>query len=146
MAINEFCEAVTAAIKDHIADVCTDVESHPGRFTESELSRISRAPRAVRVAIEDIAETNVSPMGKTQYRLLMAAFVICSDKQGPDRTESAIECVEKVISVLPRNRWNSDNYFPVQEASINAQNLYSGEIEKKGIAMWAVTWSQIIKS
>lgn len=144
MAINPYLETVTAAIKSHLGDVCRDVESHPGRFTEAELKRISISPRAVRIAVEDILETQVSPMKKVSYRLLMAAFVICSDRDGPDRSESAIELVEKVISALPRNRWNSDDYKPVLESSISAQNLYNGEIERRGIAMWAITWNQTI--
>jgi hypothetical protein len=144
MAINPYLEAVTTAIKTALVDACKDVESHPGRFTEAELKRISLSRRAVRIAVEDILETQVSPMKRVSYRLLMAAFVICSDRDGPDRSESAIELVEKVISVLPRNRWNSDDYKPVLESTISAQNLYSGEIEKRGIAMWAITWNQTI--
>lgn len=144
MAINPYLDAVTAAVKAELIGVCKDVESHPGRFTESELKRISLSRRAVRIAVEDILETRISPMKKVSYRLLMAAFVICSDRDGPDRSESAIEVVEKVISVLPRNRWNSDDYQAVLETSISAQNLYSGEIEKRGVAMWAITWNQTI--
>ena len=142
--INEFLDAVTSSVASQVSALCKDVEKHPGRFTEEELVRVATKSRAVRVAVEDILEVKVSGMGKKSYRLLMAAFIICSDKAGPDRTESAIEIAEKLISVLPRNRWDSQDYQPVLEASINAQNLYNGEINRKGVAMWAVTWHQTI--
>lgn len=143
--INEYIEIVTSSLKTALASLVTDVEDHPGRFTETELSRIARSPRAVRVAIEDIAEIKVLPNKNVHATLRMAAFIICSDHAGPDRTKSAIELAEKVVSVLPRNRWDSEDYQIIAESTISAQNLYTGDIEKKGIAMWAVTWTQTIK-
>lgn len=142
--INECLDVVTDAVTTELSSLCSDVEKHPGRFTETELVLVARKKRAVRVAVEDILEVNVSGLNKRSYKLLMVAFVVCSDKAGSDRTESAIQITEKLISVLPRNRWNSEHYKPVLESSINAQNLYNGEINSKGVAMWAVSWHQTI--
>ncbi len=143
--INQFLADVTAELKALLAELVTDVETHPGRFTEEEIRYIARAPRAVRVAVEDILETKINAMGKKkQHTVAVFAVVICSDQQGPDRAQSAIDIVEKLISVIYRNRWNSDAYQPVLDNSISAQNIYSGETERSGIAMWAVTWNQTI--
>ncbi|MDO6747211.1 phage protein Gp37 [Gilvimarinus sp. 1_MG-2023] len=143
--INDFLADVTAELKNQLAELATDVETHPGRFTEDEIRHIARAPRAVRVAVEDILETKINAMGKRkQHTVAVFAVVICSDQYGADRAQSAIDVVEKLISVIYRNRWNSDDYQAVLDNSISAQNIYSGETERSGIAMWAVTWNQTI--
>jgi len=143
--INEFLAEVTAQLKTALADLVDDVETHPGRFTQDEIRQIARAPRAVRVAVEDILSTKITPMGnKAQHNLQLFAVVICSDQTGPDRAQSAITIVEKLISVITRNRWNSEAYQAVLDSSISAQNIYSDETERSGIAMWAVTWNQTI--
>ena len=146
MQINDALTTITAAIKTLLAEACPDVESHPGRFTEVELTRVARSKAAVRIAIEDIVEIKIDGLGKRKTTCLMTAFIICSDSQQQGRSEKVIELAEIIISALPRNNWNSESLQVVLEGSVSAQNLYNGEINKKGIAMWVVSWQQVIKN
>ncbi|MDA9095414.1 hypothetical protein N9J88_03360 [Porticoccaceae bacterium] len=146
MQINDALATITAAIKTLLTKHCSDVESHPGRFTEVELTRVARSKSAVRIAVEDIVEIQVNGLGKRRTTCLMTAFIICSDAQQQGRSEKAIELAEIIISALPRNDWNSESLQIVLESSISAQNLYNGEINKKGVAMWVVSWQQVIKN
>ncbi|KEQ12965.1 hypothetical protein GZ77_21295 [Endozoicomonas montiporae] len=75
----------------------------------------------------------------------MAAYVICSDTSDAPRHKSALAITEAIVELLPFNRFGENNLKPVSPASISAENLYSGEIDRKGIALWGISWEQIIR-
>ena len=57
--------------------------------------------------------------------------------QGVDRTD------EKTGETRCSNRWGLDGVGPVEQ--VRSQNLYSGMIDKHGVALWAVSWRQSVR-
>ncbi|WP_434361057.1 hypothetical protein NF212_21885 [Parasalinivibrio latis] len=45
--------------------------------------------------------------------------------------------------MVPNNRWGMAALCGATDVA--AENLFSGRIDKQGVAMWAVTWSQSIR-
>jgi len=141
---NEALTTITDQLADHLVGQTTDVASHPGRFTEEELSRLLTARKAVRVAMENTQSVSVNGKGIQEAKVLMAAYVICSDAKNLPRHQSALAITESIIEFLPFNRFESDKLKPVLPPSIAAENLYSGEVDRKGIALWGISWEQTI--
>ena len=143
---NDALDAVTSHLKNLLVDEAKDVESHPGRFTQDELKRLLTKKRAVRVAIEQSPSLTVTGQGFRDVTLIMAAYVICSDAKESDRHKSALSLVETILQELPFCRFGTDNLMPVNAGTVTAENLYSGEIDRKGIAMWGVSWELTVKN
>ena len=142
--LNQALESITTWIGTQLTDTVSDVESHPGRFTEAELERMLLSNKAVRIAIETAPGLTITGQGIHQARLLMAAYVICGDSSGVDRHKNALEIVEQIISLLPYNRFDTTYLRSIDPKTITAENLYSGEIDNRGIAMWGVSWEQTV--
>ena len=123
-------------------DSSIDVAEHPGRFTEAELGQIVLKKRAVRVAIEAVPEVTVTGPGGIQAQLLMSAFVICGDSHAGPRHQVAIDLIEQIALAVPHQRWGVSYLRPALPASLTIDNLYNGEIDAKGIALWAIAWQQ----
>lgn len=140
---NEALKTITDHFQTRLASFTSDVASHPGRFTEDELKRLLTGKSAVRIAIENTLELNVNGQGIHEAKLLMAAYVICSDNKTGPRHERALELTEAIVTLLPHNRFDLPEQFkPVVPRSISAENLYSGEIDRKGLALWGISWEQ----
>ena len=142
--LNDALTAITHWFADQLAVLVSDVDSHPGRFTEAELERMLLSNKAVRIAIETAPGLTINGQGIHQARLLMAAYIICGDSGGVDRHKSALEIVEHIIGLLPYNRFDTTYLRSIDPKTITAENLYSGEIDNRGIAMWGVSWEQTV--
>ena len=140
----EALDAITLHFQQAMTDHTSDVSSHPGRFTEQELSRLLTAKKAVRIAIENTQSVSVTGQGIQEARLLVAAYIICSDSKNNSRHLSALDLTEAVIRELPFNRFGTNTLRPVEPKTISAENLYSGEIDRKGIALWGISWEQTL--
>lgn len=123
-----------------------EVKDHPGRFTDDELGRILRKPKAIRVAVEQLPELKVEADGIRGATARFIVFVLCSDTKGEDRHRAALDIVEELAAFVVYNRWGRPDMFQaVSPSTIAAENLYSGEISTgKGLAWWALTWTQVI--
>jgi hypothetical protein len=125
-----------------VLDPDIDVAEHPGRFTEPELGQIVTKKRAVRVAIEALPQVNISGPGKIQAQLLMSAFVICGDSHIGPRHQVALDIVHQLLRAVPHQRWGQTYLRPALPASLSVDNLYNGEIDRRGISLWAIAWQQ----
>jgi len=145
-SIDSALTTVTQGIQAALPDI--DVAEHPGRFTEDELGRTLTKKQAVRVAIERINSFEAQGNGVVNAEIQFAAFVICSDKKGEDRHQTALVLIEQLAGLVTFARWNKpDTFRAANPADIAIDNLYSGPLSNgKGIAMWVVTWNQQIRS
>ena len=133
--------AITTGIKAQL-DPAIDVAEHPGRFTEAELGQIVLKKRAVRLAIEAVPQVTVPGPGGIQAQLLISAFVICGDSAAGQRHQVALDLVQELLVNIPHERWGTNYLRPALPVSLSVDNLYSGEIDAKGIALWTVAWQQ----
>lgn len=115
------------------------VETHGGRFNGAELRRYATRAPAVLVAAMSIPEL-VDGSGPVRPVVQLAAFIVTRDVPQVTRDEQGLTLTEALLRHIPGNRWGLVNaQLP---ARINGENLYSGEIDKLGVAMWAVSWRQ----
>lgn len=145
-SLTDALDTITAGITNAIADPQVSIADHPGRFTEAELGALITKKRSIRIAIEQIPEIAILGPGTHRATLIISAFIICSDTTGTDRHRSAINLAEILLKVLPHNRWQSEHLTAVLPGSIQADNLYSADIERKGVAIWAIAWQQSVKN
>jgi hypothetical protein len=134
--------AVVAGLSAAINDNRVDIADHPGRFTQAELQLLARKKRAVRVAIESMPELVINGPGQIMASPLFSAVVICSDVADMPRHQSALDLVQTILQALPHARWGASYLGPVMPKSIRADNLYSGDIDSQGIALWGISWQQ----
>ena len=136
-ALTAVTDGIVAALDPQI-----DVAQHPGRFTEAELERLVLKKRAVRVAIEGLPEVSVTGPGRIQAQLTLSAFICCGDSLAAPRHQAALALVESLLHLIPHQRWGVPCLRPALPASLRVDNLYNGEINRKGVALWAVAWRQ----
>ena len=146
VTLHDALSAVTAGIEAALAAASggppPDVDQHPGRFTEAELGALVLKKRAVRVAIEAVPQVQVTGPGALQAQLLLSAFVICGDTLTAPRHQAALALTDTLLAALPYQRWGVSYLTAVLPASLRADNLYSGEINGRGVALWALSWQQ----
>ncbi|MCJ8285105.1 hypothetical protein [Halomonas sp.] len=136
-------DAVRQAIVTTIAQALgshVTVEAHGGRFDRAELARYSKRAPAVLVAAMGMPRVEDRPRARPMVQF--AAFVMCRDAPGASRDTQALTLAEALVRLVPGNVWGQDNVQRPEQLS--AENLYSGEIDRLGIAMWAVSWRQIV--
>lgn len=138
--------AVTEALAAAMPEV--DVAEHPGRFTEDELGKYAMKQQAVRVAVEQVPAFESRGDGLRQASVRFVAFVICTDIRGQDRHQAALDIAEDIGTSVVFSQWNQPERFrAVAPDEVEITNLYSGPLSNgRGIAWWAVTWTQQIKA
>jgi phage gp37-like protein len=142
MKYTSFRDSIIAGIAAKLPELRT-VDGHPGRFNLDELKRMATKLPGVKVAILGIPKTDELASGEFKATLKMAAFILVGDRRQLSKEIAALNLVEVVTTLIGSNRWGrGDAYMP---ENISADNLYSGSIDKKGVAIWAVTWSQAIR-
>lgn len=144
-ALPDALAAVTAGIAG-LLDPLIDVASHPGRFTEGELERLILKTRAVRVGLEQITDLQTQGTGQIRAQLVLSAYVVCGDSPAAPRHLAALGLVDTLLAGIPYQRWATPWLTPALPGSLRADNLYSGEINAKGIALWALSWQQGIQT
>ena len=131
-----FRAAVVSAIKARVPSVA--VEEHGGRFDAAELKRVAVRAPAVFVAVLGVGDVRELG-GEIGAALNMGAFVITTSASSAPRDEAALAIVQALLGLVPGNRWGRAEGNPDR---ITAENLFSSTIDKRGVAMWAVSWRQ----
>ncbi len=122
-----------------------EVAAHPGRFDLGELKRIAMRAPAVRMAI--LGGPRIAEQSDERLRvdLACALFVITRDAPGLSRDEAALNITEALIRLISLNQWQitPDAGFGLMlPREVQTENLYSGEVDKRGVALWGIHWRQ----
>ena len=133
---------VVEAIRDTLPDL-RDVTTHPGRFDLGELKRIAARSPSVRVAILSVQRGEGVGTGQVDARVQMSAFIVTTDTKNSIKDVAVLEIVEPLLTLVHRQTWGVDRAMPA--TNIAASNLYSGSVDRQGVAIWAVTWSQDVR-
>lgn len=131
-------DGIVAAIKAAIPAL-KEVKSHAGRFDLAELQRLAAKAPAVRVACLGVLSAKATP-GCVEITVSWAAFVIAKDQRGLKRDAAALALITAIMPTIPGNLWGLDNVDAPDK--IRADNLYSGKLDQKGVALWGVRWQQ----
>jgi hypothetical protein len=136
--------AVVSTVRSWLPDLAR-CEPHMGRFDEKELARLGVNTPAVLVAV--LGAPSATDVGNDERDQVVrtAAIVVTSDRRDLPRDEAALAIVEALLVRIPGQRWGQEDCHMVQHATVKAENLHSGEIDRRAIALWAVTWDQTIR-
>jgi hypothetical protein len=124
---------------DGTTPVFRAVQTHGGKFNSDELKRLaSKAPAAL-VALMGgpiTREGGTQAVGKTA----LVVFILTRGDSETKRDADALVLSEAVVGLMVKNDWDyADAQAPMEMAMAN---LYSGVIDRIGMALWSVGWSQ----
>jgi len=115
------------------------VTEHAGRFDYEELQRVAtRAPAVLVAALgaSGLELTSNEVAGACQ----VAAVIVCKDLARLPRDVAALALVQALAGIVPGNCWGGAADKAPED--IRADNLFSAQIDKSGVAMWGVGWRQ----
>jgi phage gp37-like protein len=117
------------------------VEATGGGFSEAELRRKALQAPGVLVACEGASDGR-NEGGDIAVTWAWSAYVFTRSTSSSSRDAQALVFCEALAGAIAENRWGrSDTHKPQR---IRARNLYSGELDRQGVAIWAVTWDQAV--
>lgn len=139
MTLSEILDTIAAAIRAALPAL-KSCEAHGGRFDAQELMRVAAKAPALFVAITRVNNLRLE-YGERKAELMFAGFIVTKDTPGADRAQMALTILQALAGIIPDNRWNIDGAESLP-TNIEAQNLFSAALDKKGVAMWAISWRQ----
>lgn len=120
----------------------TSVEAHRGRFdSAAEIQRFATKAPAVLVACVRSQVLNPGS-GLLVVRASWALFVITRDRPQLPRDTGALALTEALLLTVGGNSWGRSDVG--EPTDLEATNLYAGTVDNLGVALWAVTFEQLI--
>lgn len=143
MMIIDVLNAIKAAINSALPEL-RRCEVHGGRFDLAELKRVATQTPAVFVSL--LGTPLVANAGTTEQdiELNIAIYVVTSDKVQLPRSVSIINLTQAIMMLIDMNQWQLTGKRGCPK-DMSSQNLYSGDIDKNGIAMWAISFNQTVR-
>ena len=129
--------AIVSGIKAGVPALET-CAAHGGRFDLTELKRYAaKAPAAL---IACLGGKTINTGGSISTALKWACIIVTKSTPTAGRDAQAMTIAEAITELIEGNRWGlTTTHNP---DGIRAENLYSGGLDAKGVAVWGVTWDQ----
>ena len=115
------------------------VKSHGGIFNRAEYKRIAVKTPGCSVAIFGGPVTRNGKIGVCMARVV--AFIVAKGTSETKRDVEAMVLAESVANLAAADAWGYEAKAPEE---IGLANLYSGDIDRDTIAIWSVTWQQLV--
>ncbi len=140
MSATQLVQAIRDDLRAKLSkDECKQVQIYGGAVDVKTISNKRFVCPAVMVACLGWKPV---PEQRHQFDTRFAVFVLTKDAKGDEaRKLAAMALAEKITRVM---NWQAvGSAAPVQQ--VQCQNLFSGEIDQKKIALWAITWWQSLR-
>ena len=113
------------------------VQGHGGKFDKKELLRIAtKSPAALVTVLGGPVERE---SGQGAADLTVVIFIVTRGDASTQRDSAVLILAEAVAGLAVGNEWGyADAQAPL---GIRMDNLYSGEIDRTGVALWSVSWT-----
>ena len=141
MKLKEYREAVLAWLKTNTTEF-KSIEFHGGVLNEDDLKRFSLKSPAIRIACLGVSDLERTPTGEWTGPVTMIAYVIVSLRGKANSSEQALDYTEKLAEYISYETFGLDFTGPAILKDMS--NLYSTEIDKKGVALASLSWVQDI--
>jgi len=122
-----------------------NVIAHGGRFTEHELPVLLNQSPCILVSCAGIVEVKQYEPTQWQGVTQWAAYCFGADTAS-SRADQAMDLAEAVLNQMQYQLWGISSTiieYP-SFSSARADNLYSGHVNNLRVAIWGVTWNQLI--
>ena len=132
--------AVVTTLKTDLSTWVNEVKTHRGPMDSlEEVQRVAqKAPAVVVPFPRVISSEDIS--GTVIVNAQWSTFVLAKDIKGVTRDVLAASIAEIILQKLPENRWGLDLYGAPQR--IEGRQLYNTKLDKTGLALWAIAWTQ----
>lgn len=146
MKINAILTALKARLEAASKDALTgdlrrfNVEVSRGRFDASELMRESFHAPAIRLAFLGGPRSRAAANGQRQYDAAFAAFIVTDMSE---RAVAGADLMEWVAAEI--ELWRPDLPGVQIPKDQRLEALYSGDIDKRGVALHAVAWAMVVR-
>lgn len=147
MRLGEMRAAVTAGLEKALQAACAElgpipVLTHPGRFDMGELQRVALRAPCVLVTVLDVVGARIAERAWL-ITPRFGAYVLATDQPGRRRDEIALDLVARLYTKIIGSDWDEPALFqPVLPENLRADNLFFGQLDQKGVALWGLTWLQ----
>lgn len=111
---------------------------HGGKFDKEELKRIALQSPAALVAV--MAGPVEREGGEAMCDAIFTVFVITKGSSQTQRETAVIALAQEVGKLAVHDSWAYEHARA--PTGVRLDNLYAGEIDRMGVALWAVSWSQ----
>ncbi|GEM_PF-1531813 len=117
---------------------------YAGEFAGAELSRASLPAPAVLVAC--LGATRGGEHGNGEYDFLCRYTAYCLTRHAGGRSQrgvQAMELAEAVLAAIEGSRFGETGCHGARVTRLD--NLYGQEFDRAAVAIWAVTWEQLVR-
>ncbi|MEZ8869543.1 hypothetical protein AB6D94_07815 [Vibrio sp. 10N.247.310.56] len=142
-AVNEIVQYLKPKLEGGVREIekIQTVERHIGRFDKADDIKRWMSNRDGGVRIAALRVPQYETVGNRLIgNVHLVAYVFTTDQFGYEKDLRAEVVAGKLVRELVDRRALPTAYGRVE--NVRSDNLYSGEIDKLGIAIWSVTWSQ----
>lgn len=135
----ELRSAIIAEVREKVSVLQENCQAHGGRFDKGEIRRVAIKSPVVLIACLGLLGAESDGCGEVDAVFQWGAFVVTTDKPQLPRDAGALAIVTALANIIPGNRWGAAASEPER---IRGDNLFSGQLEGAGVALWAITWQQ----
>lgn len=142
-AVNEIVQYLKPKLEGVVREIekIQTVERHIGRFDKADDIKRWMSNRDGGVRIAALRVPQYETVGNRLIgNVNLVAYVFTTDQFGYEKDLRAEVVAGKLVRELVDRSALPTAYGRVE--NVRSDNLYSGEIDKLGIAIWSVTWSQ----
>lgn len=142
-AVNEIVQYLKPKLEGGVREIekIQTVERHIGRFDKADDIKRWMSNRDGGVRIAALRVPQYETVGNRLIgNVNLVAYVFTTDQFGYEKDLRAEVVAGKLVRELMDRSALPTAYGRVE--NVRSDNLYSGEIDKLGIAIWSVTWSQ----
>jgi hypothetical protein len=134
-----YAQAVESVFRTHYPNGVDGVQisTHIGEFGEEEIRRYSKKLPAVVLAPLGIPKAQRAG-GNSIAEVNWGAFIFARDRPELSRGLAAMALAEVALTFLPFEAFGCAQ----APQDVEAGNLYNGDFDKMGLAVWAVRWRQ----
>lgn len=142
MSLLDLRDAIVDQVKATFPEL-RECSGHAGRFDLEELKRFLLSAPAVRVAVVSVRNIEGTGTGQARGDADMAAFIVTRDTSKLPKEDAAMAMADSLAPLVVENDWGLAGAGAARD--VKAQNLYSAAIDRTGVALWAVSWSQQVE-
>ncbi|PKF50283.1 hypothetical protein [Enterovibrio nigricans] len=142
-AVNEIVQYLKPKLEGGVREIekIQTVERHIGRFDKADDIKRWMSNRDGGVRIAALRVPQYETVGNRLIgNVNLVAYVFTTDQFGYEKDLRAEVVAGKLVRELVDRSALPTSYGRVE--NVRSDNLYSGEIDRLGIAIWSVTWSQ----
>ena len=141
-AVNEIVSYLTPLLTGNEDDIdkVSEITRHVGRFDKPDEIKnwMSRKDGGIRIAA--LRVRNIEQLGgQMTGDVDLVAYVFCTEQFGYSRDQRAEVIAGRLAKLLLANKGVTANK---KAESLNMDNLYSGDVDGLGLAIWSVSWTQ----